>query len=117
MAVTFISELLVTPDAASNLGAFYISCVIKDATDTVLSSNNTATAIFTRSDGTALTNSPVSLSASGGKYTGTIQLTGQAGVGIISCQIKNVNSTTTSVTVYSKVVHVRTVDDVNSLVG
>lgn len=117
MAVTYISEVSVTPDAVNNLGAVFISCVIRDATDTVLSSANTATAIVTRSDGTALTNSPVSLSASGGKYTGTLVLTGQAQVGILTVQISNSNSTGSVVVVKSKAYHIRVVDDINSLVG
>lgn len=115
MAITFISEIHITPDAANNLGAFHVECVIKDTSDTVLSSNNTVTVVFKRSDGTALTNSPLSLSASGGKYKGDIQLTAQAGVGIITAQVVNTNSTTSSVTVKSPLVYIRTVDS-NSMV-
>lgn len=95
MATSIISEEIVSPPVVSNLGEIKLSCLIKDDSDNVLSAAVTATAIIRRSDHTEITSSPVSLSASGGKYTGTLQLTGQAGCGMCYVVFKSVYSGTT----------------------
>lgn len=104
-SAAYISQVTVTPDElSSNLGMLYISCVLKDDTDAVLTATATATAIITREDETAITASPVSLSASGGKYVAGTQLTGQAGVGRLKVVIKSVYNTLNQ---YSLPVYVR----------
>ena len=86
----YISQMSVTPVECNNLAVLHFSCVIKDDTDTVLTSAVTATVIVTREDEVAITASPISLSASAGKYVGDSQLTGQAGVGRLKCVFKAV---------------------------
>lgn len=94
MATSIISEEMVSPMVVNNLGEVKFSVLIKDDSDNILSAAVTATAIVRRSDHTEITSSPVTLSASGGKYTGTLQLTGQAGCGMCYVLFKSVYSGT-----------------------
>jgi hypothetical protein len=81
----------------------FISCVAKDDTDVVLTSSVTATAIITREDETAITASPVTLTAGGGKFSAGTQLTQQAGTGRLKIVIKLVYN---SLNTYSEPVYV-----------
>ena len=99
----YIYQPSVTPSECNNLSSLHLAMVVKDDTDAILTSGVTATAIITREDETAITASPITLSAAVGKYSADSTLTQQAGVGRLKVVFKAVYN---SIPAYSLPVYV-----------
>lgn len=93
MASSYITQVVVTPSAVQNTGAIFISCVVKDADGVVLTATAVVTAIITNTKNVAVTGSPVSLSAGGGKWSNHFQLTQTMAPGRYKVVIKSVYTT------------------------
>lgn len=94
MASSYISQGVVSPTAMQNTGAVFLSCVVKDADGVVLTATATVTAIITNAKNVAVSGSPVTLSAGGGKWSNHFQLTTAMPPGRYKVIFKSVYTTT-----------------------
>lgn len=94
MASSYISQVVVTPAAVRNTGAILISAVVKDQDGVVLTATATVTATIHDAKGVAVSGSPVTLSAGGGKWSEHFQLTTAMPPGRYHVCVKSVYTTT-----------------------